>query len=265
MVTRVILFAYLTLVIFYPTTSFAQQETYHQWSEQAEAIYTLVEEEQFAQAREKLTQLANSFSQSNQELSPMQLQILSDQIIAMDRELTRLSIDWEQIHFHALRLLLAFDALSHHHQPLWKQYQGSTKRLFAELQGAVQNQNKDQFYISQEKLLQNFQLIQPALIIAFDNTAVRQAESQLKKIAESGWENRSGGKLQQELKQLEIALDSFFLEDTSASATEGINSSSIVAAILWGGGLIAFVLTYVGWRKYQGEQIERSSLQQETL
>ncbi len=265
MVTRAALFAYLTLVIFYPTTSFAQQETdYRQWSEQAEAIYTLVQEEQFAQAREELTQLASSLSKGNQELSPIQLQILSDQIIDMDRELTRLSIDWEQMHFHVLRLRLVFDALSHQHQPLWQQYQGSIKRLLAELQGAVQSQNKDQFHASQDRLIQNFQLIQPALIMVFDVTAVNQAESQLKRIEESKWENRGEEALQQELKQLEAALNSFFLKDPSDSTTEE-TTPSFIAVILLAGGLIALALTYVGWRKYQGEQMEGRPLQQEIL
>lgn len=253
----------LIVVFFYSSTSFAQQEeAYRQWSEQADAIYTLVREEQFAEAREGLTQLARSFSKTNQELSPIQLQILSDQMIDMDRELTRLSVDWERMHFSALRLRLAFDALSHRHQPLWHQYQGSIKKSLVDLQGAMRSKNEEQLHASLDRLAQNFELIQPALLMVYEPTAVNQAESQVKKIEES-WENRGGEELQEELQQLESALDSFFLEDSAVTAEQ--TGPPSMAVILWAGGIIAFVLTYVGWRKYRGEQMEGRHLQKETL
>ena len=261
LIVTLLFFALSWLGVFASDAEEQAKEQFQHWTKQAEAIHKLVQEERFAEAREQLTRFAKDFSRSKlvkQELTAAQIDALSECLMDADRELTRVAVDRKKVNFSILRMRLAFDALSHENQPLWLQYQDVLQEILTDLQAGIMEKDSIQMGTSVNRLVETFKLIQPALMMDRDATIVNKVETLIKKVHS---EARRPETLQGNIKQLEPALKQLFLDSQrvlSAPATP-----PPMEAFLWIGGWITAVLTYVGWRKYEGDRkvVHRRSIE----
>jgi sporulation protein YpjB len=233
----------------------AFQQEGESWSQLVDEIVQLVEEEKWLEARELLAVLAYQFSQSKlseQKLTVESIHELSGLILEMEHNLNQISPNLHQIRVSMQRLQLAFDAISHLYQPLWKQYYHPMKEHIALLEQVIQAQKEEKVQEVLAQIQQDYQMIRPALIVSKSPATVQKVDSLLTFTSE-----------QKDLKQFQTAANQlkellpplfFGSEKDIIVVGELFLYHSVQLVILWVSGMIALVLAYVSWRKYRAMQ-----------
>ncbi|MEW9032713.1 MAG: sporulation protein YpjB, partial [Planifilum fimeticola] len=116
--------AIVSIIAFFlsPALGRADRADADSWTKQAEEIHRLVKEKKWAEARKPLARLAADFSRadfSDERVSIEVIHTLSECLLDLEGKLNQIRPDQELILASAVRLRLAFDALSHPNQPLW--------------------------------------------------------------------------------------------------------------------------------------------------
>ena len=127
-VYKPLIFRWMVLVaigcccFFFSSTKGVRSGLCQAWTQDAERIHQLVKEKQWTEARETLAKLAAGYSRadfSGQDISLEAIHALSECLLDLEGKLNQVRPDPASILSSAVRLRLAFDALSHPNQPLW--------------------------------------------------------------------------------------------------------------------------------------------------
>jgi sporulation protein YpjB len=247
----------------------AQAETQadrDQWSDWAKQLSGQVEKGDLEGARETLGRLSEGFSQS--DLSELHLSVeaiesLSETLIEADRQLNRVVPEPTGLHRSTQRLWLAFDALSHPHEPLWHQYESILEKDIERMEKAVQQKKKDEIYRSYLSLAKSVREVEPALYVVHQPVTVQKIHSLMRFLdREVQSDPVRGPALQQGLAHLKKLLPPLFNGTKEEAAFAAVEPSPpIIPASLCLGGSIALILAYVAWRKYRVPQVIRRSVQ----
>ncbi|WP_073151222.1 sporulation protein YpjB [Seinonella peptonophila] len=258
MIARLIgfLFLFSTFIpasIVYAESSIEQLS--ENWSMQATQIVEWVEQEKWLEAKEQLAKLAKEFSQSDlakKDWDVQEIQLLSSVILQLDRKLNQVSPDKESIQFAAKQLQLAFDAISHPHQPLWQQmYQPLVSKL-SHYQEANRQGDKEKMNQLWKEIKRDFQLIRPGLVLSKSPYTVAKIDSLINAIEKTpNIKDRSGG-----IDQLFTLIRPLFFgsEKDVLAVVDPIEAFSLELMIIVICLFMLLVLTYVSWRKYQGRR-----------
>lgn len=228
------------------------QKESENWSRTANQVVKWIEKGNYLEAKTQLAILADQFSKSNlsdKNLSIEAIRELSTVIIELEQSLNRITPNEEEIRITAIRLQVAFDAVSHPHQPLWKQYYNPIKKHIQHVKEAVEQKDLESAQEAVKQLTDEFQMIRPALVITKSPSTVQKVDSLLKFIEkQADW-----SKLDQGITQLETLLQPLFFgtEKDVLAVTREMSGVSVHTFTLWLSCFIAGVLTYVSWTRYQ--------------
>ncbi|SFF75910.1 sporulation protein YpjB [Planifilum fulgidum] len=229
------------------------------WAKQAEEIHRLVKEKKWAEARKPLAELAAGFSRadfSDEEVSTEAIHALAECLLDLEGKLNQIRPEQDVLLTSAIRLRLAFDALSHPNQPLWQERYPEMVRNIRQLERAVQSGSREEVREAVDKLFGEYQLIRPALAVSKSPQTTAKVDSVIAFIR-----SRSDGapldrrEIAEGVKRLEKMMEPLFYgteEEVIALARR--THPPEVLPLLWVGGVIAAVLAYVGWRMYRAEQ-----------
>ncbi|MBO2531531.1 MAG: hypothetical protein CW342_01315 [Thermoactinomycetaceae bacterium] len=229
------------------------------WAKQAEEIHRLVKEKKWAEARKPLAELAAGFSRadfSDEEVSTEAIHALSECLLDLEGKLNQIRPEQDVLLTSAVRLRLAFDALSHPNQPLWQERYPEMVRNIRRLERAVQSGSREEVREAVDKLFGEYQLIRPALAVSKSPQTTAKVDSVIAFIR-----SRSDGapldrrELAEGVKRLEKMMEPLFYgTEEEVIALARWTHPPEVLPLLWVGGVIAAVLAYVGWRMYRAEQ-----------
>ena len=229
------------------------------WAKQAEEIHRLVKEKKWAEARKPLAELAAGFSRadfSDEEVSTEAIHALSECLLDLEGKLNQIRPEQDALLTSAVRLRLAFDALSHPNQPLWQERYPEMVRNIRRLERAVQSGSREKVREAVDKLFGEYQLIRPALAVSKSPQTTAKVDSVIAFIR-----SRSDGapldrrELAEGVKRLEKMMEPLFYgTEEEVIALARWTHPPEVLPLLWVGGVIAAVLAYVGWRMYRAEQ-----------
>lgn len=229
------------------------------WAKQAEEIHRLVKEKKWAEARKPLAELAAGFSRadfSDEEVSTEAIHALSECLLDLEGKLNQIRPEQDVLLTSAVRLRLAFDALSHPNQPLWQERYPEMVRNIRQLERAVQSGSREEVREAVDKLFGEYQLIRPALAVSKSPQTTAKVDSVIAFIR-----SRSDGapldrrELAEGVKRLEKMMEPLFYgTEEEVIALARWTHPPEVLPLLWVGGVIAAVLAYVGWRMYRAEQ-----------
>lgn len=232
-----------------------QQES-ENWLVLAEQMLIYVEKGKYLEAREQLQQLSQQFAHSDLSKKHLKLEaihILSEELIQMEQKLNQVVISKpEEVRRNAIRLKLAFDAVSHQHQPLWKQYYPSFQKQVTRFQQAYQKQDSQAMKQAIQMMVSEYRLIRSALIISKNQETMTKLDSIIRFM-----EQQKEPRLQNEGVQRwkEMIQPLFFGSDQDVvAAYRPYIGSGILWVISWLAFWITLVFGYVGWRKYQLRQ-----------
>lgn len=249
---------------FYPAVQVrAERGDAESWAKQAEEIYLLVKEKKWAEARKPLARLATDFSRadfSDERVTIEAIHVLSECLLDLEGNLSRIRPDQEKILTSAIRLRLAFDAFSHPNQPLWHGHFPKMMRNIERLERAVKSGSEKEVRMRVEELFTEYQLIRPAVMVSKTPQTAAKVDSVIAFIrgqSQSGEMDREG--LMNGVKRFKQMMQPLFYgsEEEVIALARGVGQSGPpeVFQFLWVGGMIAAVLSYVGWRKYRAERV----------
>lgn len=224
-----------------------------QWSQTANQIVRWVEKGDLLEARTQLAILAKQFSKSDlsdKNLGVEGIHVLSDVIMDLERNLNQIKLDEQKISYTANRLQIAFDAVSHPHQPLWQHYYTPMKKHVKHIQEAIQQKNQAVINEAIQQFYDDYQLIRPALIVSKSPFTVEKVDSLITFIRkQNDLQQLSSG-----MNQLESLLQPLFFgsEQDVMAIVDPFDDVSAKTMIFFISGIIAVVLAYVSWRKYRG-------------
>jgi sporulation protein YpjB len=168
--------------LFYPSGVYASQEQLDRGSEQWVAYVTIISKEieakNYLKARQKLDELAKLFSEANfkgKRLNVQAIQVLSTTMIELEGRLTRITPNQTELTFYAKRLLLAFDAANHPHQPMWLAYYAQVNQQITRMIADV-DKNKD-IRRQRSQLEQLYVLLRPAIVVSKTPITVQKIDS----------------------------------------------------------------------------------------
>lgn len=222
------------------------------WSKTANRVAEQVEKGNLLEARNELAKLARQFSTSNladKNLSVEGIHALSEVIMDMERNLNRISPDEAKLRVAATRLRIAFDAVSHPHQPLWQQYYSVMKKHLMLIREAIKQQNQASIQEAIGQFYDDYQMIRPALVVSKSPSVVEKVDSLITFIRKQ----KDPEQLEAGVIQLERMLQALFFgsEKEVLAVFSPLEGVSLQTLTMWVSGFIAMVLGYVSWKKYR--------------
>ena len=247
----------LLISLLMPPTTFAQAVDFEQatenWSQQATQIAAWVEEEKWAQAKAQLEELAEQFSNTDlgdKELRVAEIQLLSSVILQLEKQLNHVSPDPTKTLDAAKRLRIAFDALSHPHQPLWQQFYQPLQQKIQHYK-EILSSSSDQGAMQQEwtSIRHDFFLLWPGLVLGKSQMTVEKVDSLLKKIEKTS-------NLQQKREYVQLLANMlrplfFGSEQEVIALVNPVQAISLQLMITILSCFILLILSYVSWKRYK--------------
>ncbi len=144
---------------------------------------------------------------------------------------------------------LVVDAISSGHQPLWTEMEGPIMTSFQNVRQAVNNGNNVNFQSNFNSFLSLYNMIYPSLKIDIPAEQIQSLDAKVNYIEQYRPTLLSKSANQQELEALGNDLQTIFDEMTTDEA-----DPSLWWVIISTGSIIILTLSYVGWKKYKGNQ-----------
>lgn len=223
-----------------------------QWANLASQVAKRVKEGNLSEARNQLAILSNRFSKANFQKESLEIEALhalASVLLEMERALNQVKPNEIILLRAAERLEMAFDALTHPHQPMWKQYDHTLSQHLNIAQEAVQLKNKEAVQEAIRQFYDDYQLIRPALIVSKRPATVNRLDSIITWIRST----EEWPKLKQGLTQLQRMIHPLFhgTDQEVILMGDGVDQELIWWTSLWVTLFIVSGLGYVSWRKFQ--------------
>jgi sporulation protein YpjB len=144
---------------------------------------------------------------------------------------------------------LVIDAITSSHQPLWTEMEGPIMTVFQSVKDAAYHGNNINFHSNLNSFLSLYDMIYPSLKIDIPKEQIQKLDTKVNYIDDYRPEVLSNASNQQELEELGSQLQTIFDEMSEDEA-----DPSLWWVIISTGSIIILTLSYVGWRKYQGDK-----------
>jgi sporulation protein YpjB len=144
---------------------------------------------------------------------------------------------------------LVIDALATSHQPLWTEMEEPIMTAFHQAKAAAVNGDTSHFHTNFNTFLSLYNVIYPSMKIDVPVENIQRLDARIDFINEYRSQVVNNTKSQQELSALDTDLKNLF-----ANMEEDEADPSLWWVIISTGSIIIMTLSYVGWRKYQGDK-----------
>jgi sporulation protein YpjB len=144
---------------------------------------------------------------------------------------------------------LVIDALATSHQPLWTEMEEPIMTAFHQAKEAAVNGDTSHFHTNFNTFLSLYNVIYPSMKIDVPVENIQRLDARIDFINEYRSQVVNNTKSQQELSALDTDLKNLF-----ANMEEDEADPSLWWVIISTGSIIIMTLSYVGWRKYQGDK-----------
>lgn len=223
----------------------------------ANEFLTNVKKGDIESAQKQIVQLAEQFP--NQHLPiPIRIESLNavtQSILAAKQSVSSANVTEQQLLWHATRVRIAIDALTHVHQPMWRSYYPSFATQVQSLQQSAVERDVNQF---REQFDENYRLylaIKPAMSIQVSedqmsaiSTSYNVISKELRNV-QIDWQF-----VREALRDLNGSMQIAFVgEEKSTFAKLMMRPDSPMAMLASVVIALLIALSYVAWKKYQGE------------
>lgn len=153
---------------------------------------------------------------------------------------------------------LVMDALTSSRQPLWAEMKEPVMTVFNEVKTAAYGGDSDRFHAKLNSFLSLYDVIYPSMKIDIAAERLQTLDSRVTFIDHYRQQVLTSASSQEELEALGADLTNIFDEMTEDEA-----DPSLWWVMFSTGSIIILTLSYVGWRKYKGDQEKKRTLKKE--
>lgn len=144
---------------------------------------------------------------------------------------------------------LVIDAIATRHQPLWTEMEDQIMTAFHQAKDAALNGDTAKFHSNFNTFLSLYNVIYPSMKIDVPVENIQRLDARINFINEYRSQVLTNSDSQQELSSLDTDLKNLF-----TNMEEDEADPSLWWVIISTGSIIIMTLSYVGWRKYQGDK-----------
>lgn len=234
----------------------AWQQRSEDWLQVADLIVLYVEKGKYLEARNQVIELSREFSKANLSTKTLNIEavhVLSDDLVWLEHHLNQVVVsNPEELQQRAIRLKLAFDAVSHPYQPLWKQHYQPIKSKIAQFYQAKNAHDQQGMSKAILELVQEYQIIRSAIVVSKKPETVNKLDSLVRFMSQ-----QKTSKLQSVgVKRFEQILDPLFFgsDQDVLSAYRPYIDSGVELIVIWICFWITAIFAYVSYKKYQAKK-----------
>jgi sporulation protein YpjB len=195
-----------------------------------------------------------SISSSEHPFTTDQLRIIS---VSHDEALEAAvssSMEYEERITRLTKFRLVVDAITTSHQPLWIEMKEQIMTSFHQAREAATTGDSADFHTNFNTFLSLYNIIYPSMKIDVSAENIQKLDARINFIDEYRSEVVNNVKSQKELEGLESDLNNLF-----DNMDEDEADPSLWWVIISTGSIIISTLSYVGWKKYQGDKEMRKN------
>jgi sporulation protein YpjB len=240
-------------LLFIPMTAYAEQRTpMEKLDEISDEALQMVKFHRYDDAKKLLDYFSDQFNSVNGTIHPLTVDevriVNSSHDEAMEAAVS-LDMSHEQRINKLTKFRLVIDAIATRHQPLWTEMQEQIMTAFHHAKESAINGDSADFHSNFNTFLSLYNVIYPSMKIDVPVENIQRLDARIKFIDEYRSQILRDTEGQRELDKLDADLQNLFtnVEDDEADP-------SIWWVIISTGSIIIMTLSYVGWRKYQGEK-----------
>lgn len=259
-IVRMVMVLGMSLFILFIPTFVEADDSWRQksenWLQIADLIVMYVEKGKYLEARNQVIELSQEFSKANlskKKLNIGAVHMLSSELVRMESRLNQVVVsNPKELQRGAMRLKLAFDAVSHPNQPLWKQYYQPIKQRIALFHQAERRQDHKGMTQAIQSIRQEYDLIRSAVVVSKKPETVQKLDSLVKFMEEQKEPNlQSVG-----VKRLEQVIDPLFFgsDQDVLSAYQPYVNAGVEIIILWICFWITAIFAYAGYKNYRSKR-----------
>ncbi|WNC17283.1 sporulation protein YpjB [Brevibacillus brevis] len=208
-------------------------------------------------AQKRIVQLAQQFPNQRMPI-PIRIESLNavtQSILAAKKSFAGANVSEQQLLWHATQVRVAIDALTHVHQPMWRSYYPSIATQVQNLQQSAVERNYTQF---REQFDENYRLylvIKPAMSIQLPEAEMTSISAAYDRISKEMRNAQVDWQLVREaLRDLNGSMQTAFIgREESTFARLMMRPDSPMTMIVSVGIALLIALSYVAWKKYEGE------------
>jgi sporulation protein YpjB len=147
-----------------------------------------------------------------------------------------------------IRFRLLVDAVQSEHQPLWAEMEGTIMEAFSQLKTTASMGDDHSFEEEYDSFLSQYETILPSVQVDIRREYIQRMDAHL------AFLNQTQMNEQSRLKQLEQ------MEEDLQNLFHKIKEEQISPSLIWmmvtTGSIIILTLSYVAWRKYNGDKVQ---------
>jgi sporulation protein YpjB len=260
---RIWLLALIVLVCLFPSLSGAagQDGGWKKLDQISDQALRLAKNGQFEEAKEVLLYFSEQFFATNARDRLKSADELRAVTITHENALktvTASSLPAEEKIDKLTQFRLVVDAIHSNHQPLWSEMESTVMETFDQLEKAVDQEKDESFAASLRNFLNHYELIEPSVKIDVPVEEAKKIDKDIEMLQAPAFRQLSLEEKHERLKQMREDLQSLF-DDVRKDEAD----PSLIWVMISTGGIIILTLSYVGWRKYQGEKEKSRTRQKE--
>lgn len=149
---------------------------------------------------------------------------------------------------------LAIDALATSHQPLWIEMEDQIMTTFHQAKEAAISGDTAHFHSNYNNFLSLYNVIYPSMKLDVPVESIQKLDARIDFINDYRSQVINDAKAKQELDALDTDLKNLF-----ANMQDDEADPSLWWVIISTGSIIIMTLSYVGWRKYQGDMEQKKN------
>lgn len=165
---------------------------------------------------------------------------------------TNTSLDHDEKINQVTKFRLAVDAIQPSYRPLWIEFKKPVLTLLRAMQDAASSKNMDKFHETTNQFLKIYEMIYPSLKLNVSPEKLYEVHTRVSFVDQYRSKVINEESHQKELTLLENDMKKIFDQ-----VSENEADPSLWWVIFTTGSIIFITLTYVGWRKYQGDKEKR--------
>ncbi|WP_315905970.1 sporulation protein YpjB [Priestia koreensis] len=246
---RVLLIGLLCFFMMHQTAFAKENEYWKDLNLLSDEALELVKQDQLTEAEKMLTQFSDQFVQLNIQALHITMDDLRVLTVSHEEAIQSLTatlpLDVKVRKVMQFRLLV--DALQSEHQPLWTEMEGPIMTTFKQLKTTAAQGQKDLFQQQLTQFLNQYETIEPSVKVDIKSEFVQKMNAHLNELDAQATDEAAQMK---QLNEMEKDLKELF---------QNVKDNGVDSSLIWmmvtTGSIIILTLSYVGWRKYNGNNI----------
>jgi sporulation protein YpjB len=214
--------------------------------------FQMVKNQRYEDAQKLLSNFSKEFDQMYDGNIPFTLDELRIVSVSRDEAMEAAAsptMEYQERLNKVTSFRLVIDALSTSSEPLWSEMEDEVMGAFGMAKKAALNGDASQYHANLNSFLALYELIYPSMKIDVPKEQLQQVDARVRSVERL---NTALPVSQKDLEEFEI------LESSLQDIFEGIEEDEADPSLWWviisTGSIIILTLSYVGWRKYQGDK-----------